>query len=310
MGLSHGFGPATDRTQAIALIRAAVERGVTFFDTAQVYGPFTNEDVVGEALEPYRANVVIATKFGFDFDANGRQTGKLDSRPETIRRTTEDSLRRLRADYIDLLYQHRVDREVPIEEVAGAVKELIAEGKVRHFGLSEAGVQTIRRAHGIQPVTALQSEYSLWWREPEQEILPVLEELGIGFVPFSPLGKGFLTGKIDENTKFDSTDFRTTVPRFSPENRKANQTVVGLIAAIAARKGATPAQLALAWVLAQRPWIVPIPGTTKLHRLEENLGAVTVELSAEDLRRIDQAASAIHVEGHRYSEGAQRMIDR
>jgi aryl-alcohol dehydrogenase-like predicted oxidoreductase len=310
MGLSHGFGPATDRTQAIALIRAAVERGVTFFDTAQVYGPFTNEDVVGEALAPHREHVVIATKFGFDFNSDGKQTGRLDSRPETIRRSTEDSLRRLRTDYIDLMYQHRVDREVPIEEVAGAVKDLIAEGKVRHFGLSEAGVLMIRRAHAVQPVTALQSEYSLWWREPEHEILPTLEELGIGFVPFSPLGKGFLTGKIDENTTFDSSDFRNTVPRFSPENRKANQTVVDLVATIAARKGITPAQLALAWVLAQRKWIVPIPGTTKLHRLEENLGAVNVDLSVDDLRQIDEAASAIDVQGHRYSEGSQRMIDR
>jgi aryl-alcohol dehydrogenase-like predicted oxidoreductase len=254
--------------------------------------------------------VVIATKFGFEFNSDGKQTGRLDSRPETIRRSTEDSLRRLRTDYIDLLYQHRVDREVPIGEVAGAVKDLIAEGKVRHFGLSEAGALTIRRAHAVQPVTALQSEYSLWWREPEHEILPTLEELGIGFVPFSPLGKGFLTGKIDENTTFDSSDFRNTVPRFSPENRKANQTVVDLVATIAARKGATPAQLALAWVLAQRKWIVPIPGTTKLHRLEENLGAVNVDLSEDDLRQIDEAASAIHIQGHRYSEGAQRMIDR
>jgi aryl-alcohol dehydrogenase-like predicted oxidoreductase len=310
MGLSHGFGPATDRTQAIALIRGAVERGVTFFDTAQAYGPFTNEDVVGEALAPHRRDVVIATKFGFDFDKDGKQTGKLDSRPETIRRSTEDSLRRLRTDHIDLLYQHRVDRDVPIEDVAGAVKELIAEGKVRHFGLSEAGVQTIHRAHAVQPVTALQSEYSLWWREPEQAILPTLEELGIGFVPFSPLGKGFLTGKIDETTKFDSTDFRNTVPRFSPENRKANQTVVDLVATIAEKKGVTPAQLALAWVLAQRPWIVPIPGTTKLHRLEENLGAANVVLSAADLREIDQAASKIAVHGQRYAEASQRMIDR
>ena len=310
MGLSHGFGPATDRTQAIGLIRRAVELGVTFFDTAQVYGPFTNEDVVGEALAPRRANVVIATKFGFEFDADGKQTGKLDSRPETIRRSTEDSLRRLRTDYIDLLYQHRVDREVPIEEVAGAVKDLIAEGKVRHFGLSEAGVETIRRAHAVQPVTALQSEYSLWWREPEQKILSTLEELGIGFVPFSPLGKGFLTGKIDENTTFDSTDFRNTVPRFSAENRKANQRVVDVVATIAAKKGVTPAQLALAWVLAQRPWIVPIPGTTKVYRLEENLGAVSVDLSAEDLREIEDATSKIAVQGHRYTEASQRMIDR
>jgi len=310
MGLSHGFGPAMDRTQAIALIRAAVERGVTFFDTAQVYGPFTNESVVGEALQPHRGDVVIATKFGFDYDKDGKQTGKLDSRPETIRRTTEDSLRRLRTDHIDLLYQHRVDRDVPIEDVAGAVKDLIVEGKVRHFGLSEAGVQTIRRAHAVQPVTALQSEYSLWWREPEQAILPTLEELGIGFVPFSPLGKGFLTGKIDETTKFDSTDFRNTVPRFSPENRTANRAVVDLVATIAEKKRVTPAQLALAWVLAQRPWIVPIPGTTRLHRLEENLGAATVALSAEDLREIDQAASTIAVHGQRYAETSQRMIDR
>jgi aryl-alcohol dehydrogenase-like predicted oxidoreductase len=310
MGMSYHRSVLLSSDEADSLLRAAVDLGVTFFDTAQVYGPFTNEDVVGEALEPHRANVIIATKFGFDFDADGKQTGKLDSRPETIRRSTEDSLRRLRTDYIDLLYQHRVDRDVPIEEVAGAVKGLIAEGKVRHFGLSEAGVPTIRRAHAVQPVTALQSEYSLWWREPEQEILPTLEDLGIGFVPFSPLGKGFLTGKIDESTKFSSTDFRNTVPRFSAENRRANQTVVDLVASIAARKGVTPAQLALAWVLAQRPWIVPIPGTTKLHRLEENLGAVNVELSAEDLRQISEAASRIQVHGHRYSEGAQRMIDR
>jgi aryl-alcohol dehydrogenase-like predicted oxidoreductase len=310
MGLSHGFGPAVAREEAIALIRGAVERGVTFFDTAQVYGPFTNEAVVGEALAPHREHVVIATKFGFDFDADGKQTGKLDSRPKTIRRTTEDSLRRLQTDHIDLLYQHRVDRDVPIEDVAGTVKELIGEGKVRHFGLSEAGVQTIRRAHAVQPVTALQSEYSLWWREPEADILPTLEELGIGFVPFSPLGKGFLTGKIDENTKFDSTDFRNTVPRFSPENRKANQALVDLTRTMAGRKGITPAQLALAWVLAQRPWIVPIPGTTKLHRLEENLGAVSVELSAADLHDIEQAAAKISLHGQRYSEPSQRMIDR
>jgi aryl-alcohol dehydrogenase-like predicted oxidoreductase len=310
MGLSHGFGPATDRAQAIALIRGAFERGVTFFDTAQAYGPFTNEEVVGQALAPHREHVVIATKFGFDFDADGKPTGKLASRPETIRRTTEDSLRRLRTDHIDLLYQHRVDRDVPIEDVAGTVRNLIAEGKVRYFGLSEAGAQTIRRAHAVQPLTALQSEYSLWWREPEAEILPVLEELGIGFVPFSPLGKGFLTGKIDETTKFDSTDFRNTVPRFSAENRKANQAVVELTRTMAGRKGITPAQLALAWVLAQRPWIVPIPGTTKLYRLEENLGAMNVELSAADLREIDQAASTIVVHGQRYAEASQRMIDR
>jgi len=285
-----------------------VERGVTFFDTAQVYGPFTNEEVVGEALAPFRDDVVIATKFGFDY-VDGKSSG-LDSRPEHIRRTTEDSLRRLRVESIDLLYQHRVDPNVPIEDVAGAVKELIAEGKVKHFGLSEAGVRTIRRAHAVQPVTALQSEYSLWWREPEQEILPTLEELGIGFVPFSPLGKGFLTGKIDETTTFDPSDFRNTVPRFAPENRKANQAVVDLVGGIAARKRVTPAQLALAWVLAQKPWIVPIPGTTKLHRLEENLGGADVQLSAEDLREIAAAASRVTVQGARYGEGAQRMIDR
>jgi len=309
MGLSFGFGPATDRQQAIALIRAAAERGVTLFDTAQAYGPFTNEEVVGEALAPFRGQVVIATKFGFSFDNSGKQTG-LDSRPEQVRRTTEGSLKRLGVERIDLLYQHRVDPNVPIEDVAGIVKELIAEGKVKHFGLSEAGVRTIRRAHAVQPVTALQSEYSLWWREPEAEILPLLEELGIGFVPFSPLGKGFLTGKIDETTTFDSSDFRNTVPRFAPENRKANQAVVDLVGAMAARKGATPAQLALAWVLAQRPWIVPIPGTTKLHRLEENLGAANVELTPDDLREIDAGASRITVHGHRYSEGSQKMIDR
>jgi aryl-alcohol dehydrogenase-like predicted oxidoreductase len=310
MGLSFGYGPVTDRRQATTLIRAAVERGVTLFDTAQVYGPFTNEEVVGEALAPARERVVIATKFGFEFDAGGKQTGALDSRPASIRRTTEDSLRRLQTDRIDLLYQHRVDPKVPIEDVAGTVKELIAEGKVRHFGLSEAGVRTIRRAHAVQPVAALQSEYSLWWREPEQEILPTLEELGIGFVPFSPLGKGFLTGKIDETTTFDATDFRNTVPRFAPENLKANQAVVDIVRAVAARKGATPAQLALAWVLAQEPWIVPIPGTTKLHRLEENLGAVNVELTPLDLREIDAAASTVEVYGHRYAEGSQKMIDR
>ena len=310
MGLSFGLGPAADRGDAVRLIRAAVERGVTFFDTAQIYGPYTNEEVVGEALAPVREQAVIATKFGFAYDADGKPTGALDSRPETIRRGAEDSLRRLRVDAIDLLYQHRVDPAVPIEEVAGTVKELIAEGKVRHFGLSEAGVRTIRRAHAVQPVAALQSEYSLWWREPEQEILPTLEELGIGFVPFSPLGKGFLTGKIDETTSFDPTDFRNTVPRFAPENRAANQAVVDLVRAIAARKGVTPAQLALAWVLAQRPWIVPIPGTTKLHRLEENLGAAGVELTPDDLREIDAAASQIPVQGDRYSEGSQRMIDR
>jgi aryl-alcohol dehydrogenase-like predicted oxidoreductase len=309
MGLSFGFGPAADKQDAIALIRAAVERGVTFFDTAQVYGPFVNEEVVGEALEPFRGKVVIATKFGFEFDANGKQVG-LSSRPEYIKQTTEGSLKRLRVDAIDLYYQHRVDPKVPIEEVAGAVKELIGEGKVKHFGLSEAGVKTIRRAHAVQPVTALQSEYSLFWREPEEEILPTLEELGIGFVPFSPLGKGFLTGKIDETTTFDKTDFRNTVPRFNPENRKANQALVDLVTAIATKKEATPAQVALAWLLAQKPWIVPIPGTTKLHRLEENLGGATVELTSDDLREIESAAAKINVQGARYSEGAQKMIDR
>ena len=310
MGLSSGYGQPTERRQAIALLRAAVERGVTFFDTAQVYGPFTNEEVVGEALAPVRDRVIIATKFGFAFYAHGKQTGELDSRPESIRRMTDGSLKRLGIETVDLLYQHRVDPAVPIEDVAGTVKALIAEGKVRHFGLSEAGARTIRRAHAVQPVTALQSEYSLWWREPEQEILPVLEELGIGFVPFSPLGRGFLTGKIDETTTFDASDFRSSVPRFSPENRKANQALVDLVARIAARKKATPAQVALAWVLAQRPWIVPIPGTTKLHRLEENLGAVHVELGADDLREIDGALATIRVEGARYSETSQRMVDR
>src|SRR5690606_25922368 len=275
MGLSFGLGPAVDRREGIALIREAVERGVTFFDTAQVYGPFTNEELVGEALAPFRDQVVIATKFGFGFDADGKSAG-LDSRPETIRRATEGSLRRLGVDAIDLYYQHRVDPHVPIEEVAGTVRELIEEGKVRHFGLSEAGVQTIRRAHAVQPVAALQSEYSLWWTEPEAEILPTLEELGIGFVPFSPLGKGFLTGRIDESTSFDSTDFRNTVPRFSAENRRANQAIVELVSRMAERKQATPAQVALAWLLARKPWIIPIPGTTKLHRLEENLGAAEV----------------------------------
>lgn len=309
MGLSHGFGPPTDRKEGIALIRAAVERGVTFFDTAQVYGPFINEELVGEALAPVRGQVVIATKFGFEFDADGKETG-LNSHPAHIRRMTEDSLRRLGVETIDLLYQHRVDPSVPIEDVAGAVKELITEGKVRHFGLSEAGVRTIRRAHAVQPVAALQSEYSLWWREPEDEIIPTLEELGIGFVPFSPLGKGFLTGKIDERTTFDRNDFRNTVPRFSEENRKANHAIVELVTRIAAEKGATPAQVALAWLLARKPWIVPIPGTTKLHRLEENLGAVDVELTPDDLREIESAASHITVHGDRYSAAAQARIDR
>ena len=309
MGMSFGYGPAKDRREMSAVLRGAVERGVTFFDTAQVYGPFTNEELLGEALQPIRDRLVIATKFGFKFDAEGKPAG-LDSRPEHIRQTTDASLKRLRTDVIDLLYQHRVDPSVPIEDVAGTVKELIQQGKVRHFGLSEAGVATIRRAHAVQPVTALQSEYSLWWREPEEAILPVLEELGIGFVPFSPLGKGFLTGKIDETTAFDSTDFRNTVPRFSADNRKANQALVDLVASVAARKGATPAQVALAWVLAQKPWIVPIPGTTKLTRLEENLGATAVELTADDLGEIDAAASRIEVQGARYGEASQRMVDR
>ena len=311
MGLSFGLGPAVDRAQAIALVRAAAERGVTFFDTAQVYGPFTNEAVVGEALEPYRGRVAIATKFGFNIDpVTGENRGGLNSRPDQIRASTDSSLRRLRVDAIDLYYQHRVDPTVPIEDVAGTVRDLIAEGKVKHFGLSEAGVGTIRRAHAVHPVTALQSEYSLWWREPEAEILPTLEELGIGFVPFSPLGKGFLTGKIDESTTFDSTDFRNTVPRFSPENRRANQAVVDAVGAMATRKRATPAQIALAWVLAQKPWIVPIPGTTKLHRLEENLGAADVALTPDDLRQIDAVVSAIPVQGARYGESSQKMIDR
>ena len=310
MGLSFGLGPAIDRRDAARLIHAAVERGVTLFDTAQIYGPFTNEDVVGEALVPFRNQVAIATKFGFAYDDAGKPTGALDSHPDTIRRGTDDSLRRLRTDHIDLLYQHRVDPAVPIEDVAGTVRDLIAEGKVRHFGLSEAGVQTIRRAHAVQKVTALQSEYSLWWREPEDEILSVLEELGIGFVPFSPLGRGFLTGTINETTTFDANDFRNTVPRFAPENRKANQSVVELIRALASRKGVTAAQLALAWVLAQRPWIVPIPGTTKVHRLDENLGAASVELTPDDLREINAATTGLMVQGERYSEGSQRMIDR
>ena len=309
MGLSFGYGPAADRKDAIALIRAAVERGVTFFDTAQVYGPFTNEEVVGEALTPFREQVVIATKFGFNFDDDGKQRG-LNSRPEYIRKMTEGSLERLGVDAIDLYYQHRVDPNVPIEDVAGTIRDLIAEGKVKHFGLSEAGVRTIRRAHAVQPVTALQSEYSLFWREPEEEFLPLLEELGIGFVPFSPLGRGFLTGKIDETTTFDKSDFRNNVPRFNPENRKANQALVDLVKTVAAKKKVTPAQIALAWLLAQKPWIVPIPGTTKLHRLEENLGATTVELTRDDLRQLDNAGTQIKVQGARYSEGGQKMIDR
>ena len=308
MGLSFGYGTPTSREQAIDLIRAAVDRGVTFFDTAQVYGPFTNEEVVGEALAPFRDRVVIATKFGFNF-VDG-QTQGLNSRPDAIRKTTEDSLKRLRTDRIDLYYQHRVDPNVPIEDVAGTVKDLIREGKVKHFGLSEAGVRTIRRAHAVQPVAALQSEYSLWWREPEAEIIPTLAELGIGFVPFSPLGKGFLTGAIDERTTFETSDFRNTVPRFDAENRKANQGLVDLVKRIAQQKGATPAQIALAWLLTRKPWIVPIPGTTKLHRLEENLGAVDVELTHGDLQEIAQALEGIAIQGQRYSEGAQRMIDR
>ena len=309
MGMSFGYGPAADQREMIALIRSAFERGVTFFDTAQVYGPFTNEELLGEALAPIRDQVVIATKFGFEIGIDGKQTG-LSSRPEYIRQRTEGSLKRLGVETIDLYYQHRVDPNVPIEDVAGTVKDLIHEGKVKHFGLSEAGVRTIRRAHAVQPVTALQSEYSLWWREPEAEILPTLEELGIGFVPFSPLGRGFLTGKIDETTTFDSTDFRSTVPRFSPENRKANQALVDLVTRIAAKKRATPAQVALAWLLAQKPWIVPIPGTTKLHRLEENLGGATLELGPDDLREIETAADKITVQGARYSETSQKMIDR
>ena len=309
MGMSFGLGPAGNKQEMIAVIRAAVARGVTFFDTAEIYGPFANEELVGEALAPYRGQVAIATKFGFRI-VDGKQAGGLDSRPERIREVAEASLRRLKTDCIDLLYQHRVDAEVPIEDVAGTVKDLIRAGKVKHFGLSEAGVNTIRRAHAVQPVTALQSEYSLWWREPEKEIIPTLEELGIGFVPFSPLGKGFLTGKIDEGTTFASTDFRNTVPRFTPEARKANKALVDLLAAIAARKNVTPAQLALAWLLAQKPWIVPIPGTTKLHRLEENLGAASVELSADDLREIANAAAKIEVQGARYPDHLQRLVGR
>ena len=310
MGMSFGYGPPKDRQEMIALLRSAVERGVTFFDTAEVYGPFTNEELVGEALSPFRGKVIIATKFGFKLDpATGKQIG-LDSRPGHIREVAEASLRRLRVDAIDLFYQHRVDPEVPIEDVAGAVKDLIREGKVRNFGLSEAGVQTIRRAHAVQPVTAVQSEYSLWWRKPEEELLPALEELGIGFVPFSPLGKGFLTGKIDENTTFDSSDFRNIVPRFTPEARKANQAFVDLLGTVAKRKKATPAQIALAWLLAKKPWIVPIPGTTKLERLDENLGAVAVELTPEDLREIDNASSKITLTGARYPEHLEKMTGR
>jgi aryl-alcohol dehydrogenase-like predicted oxidoreductase len=311
MGMSFGYGPAADKQEMISLIRTAVERGVTFFDTAEAYGPFTNEELVGEALAPVRDQVVIATKFGFKLDPTAeRGMAGLDSRPEHIKAVAEASLKRLKVETIDLFYQHRVDPEVPIEDVAGAVKELIQEGKVKHFGLSEAGVQTIRRAHAVQPVAALQSEYSLWWREPEAEVLPTLEELGIGFVPFSPLGKGFLTGKINENTTFDSSDFRNIVPRFSPEARKANQAVVDLLGRIAEQKQATPAQIALAWLLAQKPWLAPIPGTTKLHRLDENIGAVSVELTADDLREIDSAASEITVQGARYPEELGKMTGR
>jgi len=310
MGMSFGYGPPKDKQEMTAVILAAVERGVSFFDTAEVYGPFINEELVGEALAPVRNQVVIATKFGFKLDPNtGKQVG-LDSRPEHIKQVAEASLKRLKTDTIDLLYQHRVDLDVPIEDVAGAVKDLIREGKVKHFGLSEAGAQTIRRAHAVQPVAALQSEYSLWWREPEAEILPTLEELGIGFVPFGPLGKGFLTGKIDENTTFDSNDFRNIVPRFTPEARKANQALVDLIGKFAEQKNATPAQIAIAWVLAQKPWIVPIPGTTKLDRLEENLGAAAIELTPDDLREIDNGASQIAVQGARYPENLQRLVGR
>jgi aryl-alcohol dehydrogenase-like predicted oxidoreductase len=310
MGLSFGYGPAVDKEQGISLIRSAVERGVTFFDTAEVYGPFTNEELVGEALAPFRDQVVIATKFGFKLDPNtGKQAG-LDSRPTHIKEVAEASLKRLKTDVIDLFYQHRVDLNVPIEDVAGAVKDLIQAGKVKHFGLSEAGVQTIRRAHKVHPVAALQSEYSLWWREPEAEVLPTLEELGIGFVPFSPLGKGFLTGKISEDTQFDKTDFRNIVPRFTPENRKANQVLVDMLGRFAQQKKATPAQIALAWLLAQKPWIVPIPGTTKLHRLEENIGVANIELSLEDLRELETAASNIAVQGARYPEELQKMVGR
>src|ERR1700756_1824598 len=311
MGMSFGFGPPGDKQEMIALIRSAVERGVTFFDTAEVYGPFTNEELVGEALAPFRDQVVIATKFGFapNPDDGGKWTA-LDSRPEHIKEAAEASLKRLKTDVIDLYYQHRVDPKVPIEDVAGAVKDLIQQGKVKHFGLSEAGVKTIRRAHAVQPVAALQSEYSLWWREPEAEVIPTLEELGIGFVPFSPLGKAFLTGKISEDTKFDKGDFRNIVPRFNPENRKANQAVVDLIGKFAEQKKATPAQIALAWLLAQKPWMVPIPGTTKLHRLEENLGAVSVELSPDDLRQLEAAAAKIPLQGARYPEELQKLVGR
>jgi aryl-alcohol dehydrogenase-like predicted oxidoreductase len=311
MGLSSGFGPPVEKPYGISLIRAAFERGVTFFDTAEAYGPFANEELVGEALAPFRDQVVIATKFGFKIDPKAeRPLAGVDSRPEHIREVAEASLKRLKTDVIDLFYQHRVDPNVPIEDVAGSVKDLIQQGKVRHFGLSEAGVQTIRRAHKVQPVTALQSEYSLWWREPEAEIIPTLEELGVGFVPFSPLGKGFLTGAINEQTKFDKNDFRNIVPRFTPENRKANQALVDVLGRFAKQKRATPAQIALAWLLAQKPWIVPIPGTTKLQRLEENVASGSIELTRDDLRQIDDVASKIPVQGERYPESFQRLVNR
>jgi len=311
MGMSFGLGPAADKKEMIALIRKAVEKGITFFDTAEVYGPFTNEELVGEALSPFKGEVVIATKFGWKPNADGSgRWNELDSRPEHIRDVAEASLRRLKIDAIDLFYQHRVDLDVPIEDVAGTVKDLIKEGKVKHFGLSEAGAKTIRKAHAVLPVTALQSEYSLWWREPEAEVLPTLEELGIGFVPFSPLGKGFLTGKIDENTKFDSSDFRNIVPRFSPEARKANQSLIDLLSKIAERKKATPAQIALGWLLAQKSWIVPIPGTTKLNRLEENIGATSIGFSADELREIEAASSNITIQGERYPENLQKLVGR
>ena len=307
MGLSFGYGPAAEKSKAIELIKSAYEQGITFFDTAEVYGPYTNEELLGEAIQPFRNEVVVATKFGFK---NARTTEGLDSRPETIRAVAEASLKRLRTDRIDLFYQHRVDPNVPMEDVAGTVKDLIAEGKVKHFGLSEAGVLAIRQANEVLPVTALQSEYSLWWREPEQEILPLLEELGVGFVPFSPLGKGFLTGKIDEKTSFDKSDFRNTVPRFSEENRKANQVLVDLLGKIATKQNATNAQIALAWLLAQKPWLAPIPGTTKLNRLQENIGAANVELSTNDLQEIETAVSNIQIQGHRYTAQAQQMINK
>ncbi|MFZ0212883.1 MAG: aldo/keto reductase [Candidatus Acidiferrales bacterium] len=310
MGMSSDYGPAGDKQEMISVIRAAVERGVTLFDTAEVYGPFANEELVGEALAPFRGKVAIATKFGFKLDPNTGKQGGLDSRPEHIKQVADASLKRLKTDVIDLFYQHRVDPNVPIEDVAGAVKELIRQGKVKHFGLSEAGVPTIRRAHKVQPVTALQSEYSLWWREPEAEVIPALEELGIGFVPFSPLGRGFLTGKISEDTKFDKNDFRNRLPRFAPENRKANQSLVDLLGRFAQQKKATPAQIALAWLLARKPWIVPIPGTTKLHRLEENIAAANVELSPGDLRELETAASKVAVQGARYPEELQKMVGR